>query len=192
MWHEYSRNYRVKHWDDHGHKNENVKTTSGERDVLARNLTRQLFKQEDHNIPFGKYGLGSHRTLHDYEVYGGFNFANCRIQDHTLQVKEPPNPLPWEDQFISADHEVRLEWDVEFFKNQEMQDFDVITLGVTDAFGTNIYRKDFAKDTDPSVFNYTYSSHVARFSSSHPPKELVMYGLRKIDSTWTERYSKQL
>lgn len=192
MWHEYSRGYRVKHWDDHGHKNENVKTTSGERDILARNLTRQLFRQEEHKIPEGRYGLGSHRTLHDYEVYGGFDFANCKIQDHTLQVKEPPNPLPWVDQFISTNHEYRLEWDVEFFKNQEMQDFDVITLGVTDKFGTNIYRKDFGRDTDPSIFNYTYNSHVARFASANPPKELVMYGLRKIDSAWTERYAKQL
>lgn len=191
-WHEYSRGYRVKHWDDHGHVNDNVKVSSGERDVFARNITRQLFGQEEHNIPLGKYGLGTHRTLHDYEVYGGFDFKNCRIQDYTLQVKEAPNPKNWEDQFVSTNHEYRLEWDVEFFKNQELKDFDVITLGVVDGFGTNLYRKDFGKDTDPSVFNYTYNSHVARFASAHPPKELVMYGLKKETGEWTGRYSKAL
>lgn len=192
-WHEYSRSYRVKIWDDQGHKNENVKVTTGERDILARNLTRQLFGQEEHNIPLGNYGLGSHRTLHDYEVYAGFDFKNCRIQDYTLQVKEAPNPRNWAEQFISTNHEYRLEWDVEFFKAQkEKVYFDVITLGVVDAFGTNLYRKDFSLDTDPSVFNYTYNSHVARFSSAHPPKEIVMYGLNKKTSEWTERYSKTI
>jgi len=192
MWHEYSRGYRVKHWDDHGHKNDNVKTTSGERDILARNLTRQLFQQEDHNIPFGKYGLGSHRTLHDYEVYGGFDFKQCKIQDYTLQVKFPPNPDNWADQFISSAYEVRLEWDVEHFKNDLLQDIDVITLGVVDQFGTNVYRKDFSRDTDPSVFNFTYNTHVAKYNSAHPGKTLVMFGLRKSDSSWTARYEKQL
>jgi len=64
MWHEYTRNYRPKHWDDHGTKSE-TKKTSGERDIYARNKTRQLFGNENHNIDFGKYGLGSIRTLHD-------------------------------------------------------------------------------------------------------------------------------
>jgi hypothetical protein len=192
MWHEYSRGYRVKHWDDHGHKNDNVKVTSGERDDYARKITRQLFRQEDNKIPEGIFGLGTHRTLHDYETYGGFNFLECKIQDYTLQVKEPPNPLPWHEQFKTSAFELRLEWDVDHFKNDPLQDIDVITLGVTDQFGTNIYRKDFAKDTDPSVFNFTYNSHLAKFNSTHPPKELVMFGLRKSDSSWTARYSKQL
>jgi len=101
MWHEYTRNYRPKHWDDHG-KESQTKKTSGERDIFARNKTRQLFGTTNYNIDMGQYGLGNVRTLHDYEVYGGFDFKKCLIQDYTLKVKDAPNPTDWETQFIKT------------------------------------------------------------------------------------------
>jgi len=193
MWHEYTRNYRVKHWDDHGHKNENVKVTSGERDILARNLTRQLFEQEQHGIPFGEYGLGDHRNLHDYEVYGGFDFKNCKIQDYTLRVKEPPNPEPWDQQFVveeSQKYSLSVSWDVDHFKSQFEGKYKVITLGIIDRMGNNLYRKDFTS-ADPQVMNYLIGSHYCKFNSTAKPDKLVMYGLTE-DDQWTTRFEAQL
>ena len=193
MWHEYTRNYRVKHWDDHGHKNDNVKVTSGERDILARNLTRQLFGQEDHGILFGEYGLGDHRTLHDYEVYGGFDFKQCKIQEYTLQVQEPPNPLPWHEQFKieeSMKYSMSVSWDVDHFKSQFEGRYKAITLGVIDRQGNNLYRKDFTSE-DPQVMNYLTNSHYCKFSSTNKPEKLVMYGLTD-DDQWTTRFEAQL
>ena len=105
IWHEYTRSYRKKHWEDHGVEKHTGKT-SGERDIYARQKTRQIFGQEENGIDLGKFGLGTERTLRDYEVFGGFDFKNCRIQDYTLQVKEPPNPIDYDNQFISKEHKL--------------------------------------------------------------------------------------
>ena len=191
MWHEYTRNYRVKHWDDHGHKTEKIKVTSGERDILSRNLVRQLFGQENHNIDFGIYGLGTQRTLRDYEVEFGFDFKKCRIQGYTLKVNEPPNPGVWEEEFRTENYETRVDWDVQFFKDNLTEGYEFITLGVIDKFGNNLYRVDFKPDVNPAVFNYTYNSHICRYQSDNKPSKLVMYGFNKV-SGWTPRYEKNI
>jgi hypothetical protein len=190
MWHEYTRNYRVKHWDDHGVESQ-TKKTSGERDVFARNKTRQLFEQEDHGIDMGIYGLGNIRTLHDYEVYGGFDFKNCRIQDYTLKVKEPPNPIDWESQFISTKYELPLEWDIDFFKKENFETPRFMTLGVLNKSGAELYRRDFTIDTSPEIVFLQNNKHKAIFDSSDKPSKIVMY-LFDEQKEWSNRYEKDL
>ena len=190
MWHEYTRNYRVKHWDDHG-KESATKKTSGERDVYARNKTRQLFGQEDHKIEMGIYGLGTERTLHDYEVFGGFNFKLCKIQDYTLLVKEPPNPTDWEEQFKKERTKLILEWDVEHFKKEDIGDYEFITLGVVDKFDTNLFRLDFKPHSHPDVFSYKQNTLEADIISDNKPTKLVMYAHSKT-KLWSQRYEKTL
>jgi hypothetical protein len=67
----------------------------------------------------GKFGLGSARSLRDYEIFSGFDFKNTRIQDYTLQVKEPPNPLDYENQFISKEYKLDCSWDIEHFLSEK-------------------------------------------------------------------------
>jgi glycosyltransferase involved in cell wall biosynthesis len=190
MWHEYTRSYRPKHWDDHG-KESATKKTSGERDILARNKTRQLFGQENHGFDMGVYGLGTERSLHDYEVYGGFDFKRCLIQDYTLMVKEPPNPLDWEEQFKSKRLKMTLSWDVEHFKKQDIGDYEFITLGVVDKFDTNLYRTDFKPESNPDIFNYTRNTLEVDVMAENKADRLVMYAYSK-KNQWTSRYEKAL
>jgi hypothetical protein len=190
MWHEYTRSYRPKHWDDHG-KESVTKKTSGDRDILARNKTRQLFGQEDHGFEMGIYGLGTKRTLHDYEVYGGFDFKRCLIQDYTLTIKEPPNSDQWEEQFKIERLKMTVSWDVEHFKSQDIGDYQFITLGVVDKFNTNLYRIDFKPSTHPDVFNYKKSSIGVDAIADNKPERLVMYGY-SAKNEWTTRYEKML
>lgn len=190
MWHEYTRNYRVKHWDDHGTESQ-TKKTSGERDIYARNKTRQLFGQEDHGIEMGIYGLGSERTLHDYEVYGGFDFKKCRIQDYTLKVKEPPNPIDWENQFISVKYNLDIEWDVEFFKNEKFDNPQFMTLGILNKSGAELHRKDFTLDTHPDIVYLEKNNYKAIFDSADKPEKIVMY-LFDENKQWSNRYEKSI
>lgn len=187
MWHEYTRNYRPKHWDDHG-KESNTKKTSGERDIYARNKTRQLFGTEEHNIDMGKFGLGTERTVHDYEVYGGFDFNKCLIQDYTLRVKEPPNPEDWENQFLFKKHAVEISWDKEFFQKFNFEKPKFLTLGIQNKSGNELFRKDF---TDSKYLNFEISSYKISFDSTDDPKKIVMY-LYDEDKAWSERYEKDI
>jgi hypothetical protein len=190
MWHEYTRNYRPKHWDDHG-KESQTKKTSGERDIFARNKTRQLFEQEDHNINMGEYGLGTKRSLRDYEVYGGFDFKKCRIQDYTLKVNEPPNPLPWDEQFITNQFKITCEWDIEFFKKYEFKKPKFLTLGVQTKSGLELHRKDFLVESDPQYVNLENNRYSITINSIDKPSKIVMF-LFDEEKQWSGRYEKDL
>lgn len=190
MWHEYTRNYRRKHWEDHGTESA-TKKTSGERDVYARNKTRQLFEQEDHGIDMGIYGLGDVRTLHDYEVYGGFDFKNCRIQEYTLRVKEPANPPDWENQFITKTNDINITWDLEFFKTQGFTKPKFMTLGLLTNSGVEIKRKDFTLESNPEIVNLEVNQYRIVFDSIDVPKKIVMY-LFDEDKQWSDRYEKDI
>lgn len=188
IWHEYTRNNRPKHWEDHG-KESATKKTSGERDIYARNKTRQLFGQEDHKIKMGKYGLGTVRTLRDYEVYGGFDFKNCRIQDYTLRVKTPPNPPDWENQFVPTSYSLNCSWDIDFFKKFNSKKPKFITFGIQNNSGVELFRNDFTLEKDSNIVNLIDNSFTANFESIDKPGKIVMY-LFDEDKQWSDRYEK--
>jgi hypothetical protein len=192
IWHEYTRNYRVKHWDDHGTEKHTGKT-SGERDIYARNKTRQIFGQEEHGIDLIGYGLGNVRTLREYEVFGGFDFKQCRIQDYTLQVKEPANPTDYENQFISKEHRITCNWEKDFFlaEKQEEDELLFLTFGIETQSGVNIYRNDFNPKNSPDHVNFKTTSHIAAFKSLDKPYKIVMYAMWK-NKGWSNRYEKVL
>ncbi len=190
MWHEYTRKYRPKHWDDHG-KESATKKTSGERDIYARKKTRQLFGQEEHGIDMGIYGLGKERSLHDYEVYGGFHFKACRIQDYTLLVKEPPNPTDWEAEFKKQKIKMNVTWDVAHFIQEDIGDFEFITLGVVDKFDTNLCRIDFKPNTHPEIFKHRKSAIDVEILGDNPPDRIIMYSYSK-SKQWGKRYERKL
>ena len=191
MWHEYTRNYRVKHWDDHGHKTEQIKVTSGERDVVSRNLVRQLFGQENHNIPFGVYGLGTERTLRDYEVAFGFDFKKCRIQDYTLKVKDAPNPTDWETQFIKTKFDLVCDWDLEFFKVLDFKKPKFLTFAVQNKSGEELLRKDFTIENEPQYVNLENGKYSVNLETTDKPNKIVMF-LFDEEKQWSPRYEKQL
>jgi hypothetical protein len=188
IWHEYTRQGRPKHWEDHGTESQTEKT-SGERDIFARKKTRQIFDQEDNGIDLSTYGLGSVRTLHDYEVFGGFDFKNCRIQDYTLEVKEPPNPLPWADHFITRSFNVTCNWDVDFFKAHNFKDPQFLTFGLLTKEGVEIYRRDFTIENNPEYVNFQTNEYTISGKAVGDPYQIVMYLFDK-EKAWSNRYEK--
>jgi hypothetical protein len=190
IWHEYTRNNRPKHWEDHG-KTSVTNKTSGERDNFARKKTRQIFDQENNGINLSIYGLGTKRTLREYEIFGGFDFKNCRIQDYTLDVKEPPNPPNWEDQFLSKQQVINCSWEADFFKRQNFQKPSFLTLGIQNSSGSELYRFDFTMDKNPRHVQFLETFHRADFRSIDQPDKFVMF-LFDEEKGWSERYEKKL
>jgi len=191
IWHEYTRNYRVKHWDDHG-KERFTGKTSGERDIYARDKTRQIFQQEDHGIELGIYGLGNVRTLREYELFGGFDFKNCRIQDFTLKVNEPPNPPDYDSQFISKEYRIQCEWDTKQFLIENQNDsINFLTFGIETQSGVNLYRNDFNPQMHPDYTSFANFRHLAHFRSLDKPFKIVMYANWK-NKGWGQRYEQLL
>ena len=77
VYHEYTRNYRTKHWDDH---------TDAKKDAWylldqgSKIRVRQLLGIENNNIDLGIYGLGKERSLDDYQKYAKLNFKTGLIE----------------------------------------------------------------------------------------------------------------
>lgn len=190
IWHEYTREGRPKHWEDHGVKSETDKT-SGERDAFARSKTRQIFGQEDNGIDLGIYGLGNVRTLREYEEFGGFDFINCKIHDYTLAVKEPPNPGPWEKGFLIQKYNLSLDWDVDFFKRHNYTNPKFLTLGVFAEDGTEVLRKDFTIESEPDYVNLVNNKYYTEIKAESKPKKILMY-LFDEEGGWSNPYEKTI
>jgi hypothetical protein len=193
IWHEYTRADRPKHWDDHGKESKTDKT-SGQRDAFARSKTRQLFGIEDNGIEIEpKYGLGNVRTLHDYEVFGGFDFKNQKFHKYTLQVKEPPNPTPWEEYFDQGENlRLVVNWDIAHFKSQTDVPYKFITLGVLNSNNNEIYRNDFTPEKDREVLSYQINSHTITINSLEKKgARLLMYGMKQ-NGEWSTPYEKHI
>lgn len=215
IWHEYTREGRPKHWDDHGISSE-TKKTSGERDAFARSKTRQIFRIEDNGIDISPiHDVGNQRTLEDWQKYSGINLNEYTISQYAFDAKEPPEPVA--DTIIQlnvSDSEcidcgfgistsdeshntplptptngLTVMWDVDFFKKQYNGKYKVITLGILDKFDKEYYRKDFDSS---DILNYEINSFTInrQISSKHPLK-VVMYGLTS-NNEWTTRYEKTI
>lgn len=84
-WHEYTRVGRTKHWDDHTSQRV-AGTPWHERDATSRAKVMRLLQ-----APWnGRFGLGTERTLEDYEVYAGLSFRERRV----LNAAPEPAPAP--------------------------------------------------------------------------------------------------
>lgn len=90
--HEYTRANRPKHWNDHL-RSKGIAVQWNDRDAISRARIKHLLG----DAPVGGFGLGTERTLEDYEQYAGISFKARRVQEYTLRNLEPPNPARSQD-----------------------------------------------------------------------------------------------
>lgn len=79
IWHEYTRNYRKKHWDDHTQSQNENDIAWYKRDELSKKKMRKLLEMEDNEIDLQIFGLGRVRSLQDYENFSNINFKNRTV-----------------------------------------------------------------------------------------------------------------
>lgn len=150
-WHEYLREYRTKHWDDHNDDNKRkgiVKQAWHTTNAAGLLRLRQMLREEDNGVFLGEFDLGNVRSHREYEIYAGIDFKNKKLTNYAKTGHNPPNPHydeeTWELQFpIENEPKVKLKFFVPFnsiFDSSEKCDFWY--LGVIDSQGQEIYRKD--------------------------------------------------
>lgn len=86
VWHQYVRNDQPKHWDDH--VGQAARPAWYELDAASREKLRRIVTDDETD----SHGLGSVRTLADYEAYAGISFRHRVVQDHTFRNLDAPNP----------------------------------------------------------------------------------------------------
>lgn len=172
LFHEYTRQGRPKIWEDNP-------AETPRWDQNARVRTRRLHGQQEEDdevcASFGRYGLGSARTLHEYEEFAGFDFKRCRLQRYTLEVGEPPNPKPWEAGFTTRTYRVTAAWDAGMVREDceahEDQKLVCLTLGFETRSGRTLHRADMCPATDADVFSFARASKEATFQTGEGEDE---------------------
>ena len=88
-YHYYERNDGVKHWSDHDFTLRDTVSHSRVRTLLGVGKPKCrpcVLKQLE------PYALGKERTIVEYEQYAGIDFTTKKVQKHTLDHFNPPNP----------------------------------------------------------------------------------------------------
>jgi hypothetical protein len=134
VWHEYTRQSRPKHWDDHVKRN-GVDLEWHERDAVSRAKVHQFLAEPN----TGHFGCGAARTFADYEAYAGINFAQHTVSDETRLNLEPPPPTP-----SARDGTCRLRicLDTAQLEPLARRDATFWYVGFHDEFQRELYRED--------------------------------------------------
>ncbi len=137
LMHEYTREGRRKHWDDHLAGN-GQEPAWYERDGSSRAKVQRLLRE-----PWvGAHGLGQERTMADYEAYAGIDFRRHRIHDHTRLNFEPPTPTEdgWAE--ATAVRRVHILLTPTLLPPSAIDGAQFWYVGFHTANGTELYRQD--------------------------------------------------
>lgn len=139
VWHDYIRADAARHWHNHTRLNK-VERDWSELDTFSRRKVRRLLTGR----PVSGYGMGSVRTIGDFESYAGVDFKVRKLQDYTRRSKEPPNPPAdphWTDEIYLWMARIRINF--LSLPDGALGDPAFWYVGIADKDHTEIYRRDF-------------------------------------------------
>jgi hypothetical protein len=144
LWHDYSRTGRPKHWDDHSDWHLS--------DSRSHRRLRALLGAEPphvHQVNLGAFGLGTAKSLYEYERYAGICFARRTVHQYTLNDLPPPNPdigLSEEAWLQSLCKKRRYTVRLGPQELPTADDCDFWFVGAHDQLGREIHRQDLDED----------------------------------------------
>jgi hypothetical protein len=141
LWHEYSRAYRTKHWDDHV-AGVGVEQMWHTRDAASREKVRRFLSDPE----IGSFGCGTARSFAEYEAYAGLNFRRRIARPQAQQGMEPPPaPVPLAGSAALRPWEVRIVLDRAALPPAALADPHFWYVGFHDANDAEIHREDAAE-----------------------------------------------
>ncbi len=176
LWHDYLRTDSRKHWGDHTQADPALHFWA-ELDGKSKEKIQQLLLGE----PVGSFGLGTERTLSEYEQYAGLSFRFRKAQQYTMRLGEPPNPkqaADWADSVYPWIARARFHRSL--LPGGALEDPILWSLAIQDADGYELSRVDVAPE-DLKVFQSTeeFLALVCEFSSEAAPKSWTVQPLTR-------------
>jgi hypothetical protein len=177
-------------WDDQSKRGEDWWTQQD----IARAKIRQLLQTEDNGFDLGEYGLGTERTLRDYEKYAGIHFKNRSVQKYTLDNNYPPNPYylddqEWENSFMFSFYQL-IQFSKSTFKHD---DYDFWVCAFDDKNGNEVWREDYQEHQIQSILNSPgdWYSEEKFFLTETIPSRWVIWAHSRSQG-WVERIEEQI
>ncbi len=188
LWHDYLRTDARKHWGDHTEADSTLHSWAA-LDGKSKKKVQQLLLGE----PVGSFGLGTERTLGEYERYAGLSFRLRKAQQYTVQLGEPPNPEVaehWTDSVYPWI--VRVRFHRELIPPGALEDPILWALSIQDIAGYELTRVDITPE-DLKAFQNSeeYLALVCEFSSEAPPESWTVQPLTR-SRGWLPKMQGQL
>jgi hypothetical protein len=169
IWHEYIREGKKKHWDDH--------TNWAELDKQSHKHNRELLGIDDPKS--SKLLKKNTRTLKEYEQYAGLEFSTRRVHKHTLEKKVPPVSLDDVSHVNGLTRYHKMCIDV-YRPTFTETDYTFWAVALEDKNGNEIYRQDANKEEVQQMLSVSVEAdkfvHVWRnFYSEESPVKWVIW-----------------
>ena len=188
VWHDYVRKDAVKHWDDHTEANK-TGIQWGEQDLQSKSKIRKLLLGQQVDA----FGLGSARTIEEFEEYAGLSFRLRKAQDYTMRSEEPPNPkldANWAQEIYSW--LVRIRINSSEFPPDCWRDFSFWYIGVYDENHHEIYRRDLSpKELEPLAEQQPEIELVCELQSGSIPAGWTVWPVSR-SRGWLQKIEGQL
>jgi hypothetical protein len=151
-WHEYTRQGRTKHWDDHDSSWATLNTKCHKRNRCLFSMDGEKYG----SIKWGIYGFGRVKTLQDYERYSGICFAtkSKSIPLHEKYINIPLRCFPY-------------------------RDYDLWSVSFETAQREVVYKKDYNKQECEAMIKSNMVTIVAKFNSIKAPNRVVITSHRR-------------
>lgn len=169
IWHEYTREGKKKHWDDH--------TNWSELDKESHKHNRELLGID--NPTSSKLLAKNIRTLKDYERYAGLEFSTRRVHKNTIDKKLPPISLDDISHKSGLANYHKMCIDV-YRPTFTEEDYTFWAVAFEDVNGNEIYRHDADKQEIQRMLSIPVETdkfvHVWRnFYSDNPPVKWIIW-----------------
>ena len=183
VWHEYTREGRVKHWDDFVNKNqEKIEAKWHEMDKVSKKRLRKMLREEDNDADVTGYDLGTVRTHEEYEQWAGIDFKNRILHPNTIKGIEPPTTTEPSSEWIKSEpkvYEFNMNWKKKWNKLKEgigcACKFQFIMFAIHDKDDNVLYRYDALKDKDKDIVNGIKADMDFKFEAGTEPYKLVIW-----------------
>lgn len=137
VWHQYTRSNVKKHWDDNSNWN-TLNTLSYRRVKILFGVDGEDQKQ----INFKECGLGTTRTLQDFERYAGVDFKKRRFHKDVISETLPPVKFINEETF-QKELVTRFKYCIDVHRPELPEnDYDFWCVVFKDKDNRDMYRKD--------------------------------------------------
>lgn len=194
VWHEYTREGRVKHWDDFVKKNEEkIDAKWHEMDSISKKRLRKMLREEDNDADVTGYDLGTVRTHEEYEQWAGIDFKNRLLHEDTIKGIEPPTTSKpsseWEE---DKEFEYHVDWSSRW---KEMREgvacackFDFIMFGFESKDGEVLYREDIR---DKDITNGVAQKKGFKFMAKKESEKVIIWAHHQEDG-WKNKVEIKL
>ncbi len=134
LWHEYTRNGKRKHWDDH--------TNWDALNNKSHDHNRQLLGIDKDEAKI----VGTERSLDEYERYSGIQFKTRKVHKKTIAKENPPicskDDPTYEENLCSY-----RRYCIDLYKGSFLEkNYHCWVLAFKDANGVELYREDVSPD----------------------------------------------